>query len=358
MTPATTATMMDVPLTLEAIVSRAESAGDQAEIVSRRPDKRVTRTTYPAVAARARRLARALVGSGVAPGDRVATLMWNHSEHLECYLGIPLSGAVMHTLNLRLHPLEIAYIAKDARDRYVIVDDCLLPLLQKTMAAGAAFERVFVVGEVPEGYESYEALLAGAPDDAALPSLDERAAAATCYTSGTTGVPKGVVYSHRSTILHSLVSALPDSLDLSRGDTIMPVVPMFHVNAWGIPYGAALAGSKMVLPGRHLDGASLAALFNQEGVTVGCGVPTVWLGLLQHLRASGEKLTTIRRIMTGGSAAPPLLIEAFRDEYDAVVEHGWGMTELSPVGTYNAPKPAQSGLTGGAAVRHTLKQGR
>ena len=197
-----------------------------------------------------------------------------------------------------------------------------------------------------------------ADDDYAWPEFDENTASALCYTSGTTGRPKGVLYSHRSTVLHAYAIALPDVLDLRATSRILPVVPMFHVNAWGIPYATALTGATLVLPGRHLDGASLARLFNEERVTMSCGVPTVWLGLLNHLRASGEKLATVKRIMTGGSAAPPLLIEAFRDEYGVAVEHGWGMTELSPVGTYNAPKPAQAGLVGEPAVRHMLKQGR
>ena len=214
--------------------------------------------------------------------------------------------------------------------------------------------------DLPRGMRllCYDDLMAAADDDYAWPEFDENTASALCYTSGTTGRPKGVLYSHRSTVIHAYAIALPDVLDLRATSRILPVVPMFHVNAWGIPYATALTGAALVLPGRHLDGASLARLFNQERVTMSCGVPTVWLGLLQHLRSSGEKLATVKRIMTGGSAAPPLLIEAFRDEFGVAVEHGWGMTELSPVGTYNAPKPAQVGLSGEPAVRHMLKQGR
>jgi fatty-acyl-CoA synthase len=204
----------------------------------------------------------------------------------------------------------------------------------------------------------HDALVDDAGDDYDWPALDENTASALCYTSGTTGRPKGVLYSHRSTILHAYAVALPDVLNLRATTRILPVVPMFHVNAWGIPYSAALTGATLVLPGRHLDGASLTGIFNSERVTMSCGVPTVWLGLLQHLRSSGDRLETVKLIMTGGSAAPPLLIDAFRDEYGVTVEHGWGMTELSPVGTYNAPKPAQSGLAGEAATRHMLKQGR
>jgi fatty-acyl-CoA synthase len=204
----------------------------------------------------------------------------------------------------------------------------------------------------------YDTLMDAGSDDYAWPEFDENTASALCYTSGTTGRPKGVLYSHRSTVIHAYAVALPDVLDMRATSRILPVVPMFHVNAWGIPYATALTGAALVLPGRHLDGASLARMLNQERVTMTCGVPTIWLGLLQHLRSSGEKLATVKRIMTGGSAAPPLLIEAFRDEFGVAIEHGWGMTELSPVGTYNAPKPPQVGLSGEPAVRHMLKQGR
>jgi fatty-acyl-CoA synthase len=204
----------------------------------------------------------------------------------------------------------------------------------------------------------YDTLLDTETDDYVWPTFDENTASALCYTSGTTGRPKGVIYSHRSTILHAYAGALPDVLNLRATSRVLPVVPMFHVNAWGIPYGAALTGAALVLPGRHLDGASLTRIFNEERVSFSCGVPTIWLGLLQHLRSSGERLQTVTRIMTGGSAAPPLLIDAFRDEYGISVEHGWGMTELSPVGTFNAPKSAQVGLTGQDATRHMLKQGR
>jgi acyl-CoA synthetase (AMP-forming)/AMP-acid ligase II len=204
----------------------------------------------------------------------------------------------------------------------------------------------------------YDTLLGEADEDHVWRSFDENSASALCYTSGTTGRPKGVLYSHRSTIIHAYAVALPDVLDLRATSRALPVVPMFHVNAWGIPYAAALTGSALVLPGRHLDGATLTGILNEEQVSLTCGVPTIWLGLLQHLRSSGQRLDTVKRIMTGGSAAPPLLIDAFRDEYGVAVEHGWGMTELSPVGTYNAPKQAQAGLSGEAATRHMLKQGR
>jgi fatty-acyl-CoA synthase len=336
-----TATMMDVPLTIDLVVDRAERWMGNGEVVSRRPDKSLHRTTYGAIAKRARKLARALVGSGITKGDRVATLMWNHAEHLEAYFGIPLAGAVTHTLNLRLHPEEIAYIATNARDRFLIVDDVLLPLYDKIVAAGAKFEKVFVVGTGPRGnHASYEDLLAGASDATQLPTLAESDALGTCYTSGTTGKSKGVVYSHRSTVLHSLVAALPDALDLSRADTLLPVVPMFHVNAWGLPFIAAFTGTKLVFPGPHLDPPSLLDLLASERVTVAAGVPTIWLGIREQLDANPGKwpLQPGLRMIVGGSAAPEQLIRDF-DRLGLTLIHAWGMTETSPIGTVSRVPP-------------------
>jgi len=355
-----TNTMMDVPLTIDLVVDRAERWMADAEVVSRRPDKQVTRTTYRAVVGRARRLARALVGAGIKRGDCVATLMWNHSEHLEAYFGIPLAGAVTHTLNLRLHPEEIAYIANDARDRFVIVDDVLLPLLDKVIAAGGKFERVIVVGKAPDAgdREPYERFLDGARDDAALPVLAESDGLATCYTSGTTGKPKGVVYSHRSTMLHTLVAALPDALDLSRADTLMPVVPMFHVNAWGLPYIAALMGAKLVFPGPHLDPASLLDLLATERVTCAAGVPTIWLGIREAMDAAPDhwKLTPGLRMIVGGSAAPEQLIRDF-DRLGMTLIHAWGMTEMSPIGLVSRVPPGLADADEDTRYRLRAKQG-
>ncbi len=351
------ATMMDVPLTIDLVVDRAERWTSGGEVVSRRPDRRITRTTYGEVAARARKLARALVGAGIKRGDRVATLMWNHSEHLECYFGIPLSGGVTHTLNLRLHPDEIAFIANDAGDRYLIVDDCLLPLLDKIVAAGGKFERIIVVG-VAGDREGYETFLATEQMTTALPTLAESDALAICYTSGTTGKPKGVVYSHRSTILHSIVSAIPDSLGISRADTLLPVVPMFHVNAWGLPYTAALVGAKLVFPGPHLDAASLLELFQNEKVTIGAGVPTIWLGIREALDASPGtwKLQPGLKMIVGGSAAPEQLIRDF-DRLGMTLLHAWGMTETSPIGTVARVPPHLADADEATRYRLRAKQG-
>ena len=335
-----TATMMEVPLTIDLVVDRAERWMGNGEVVSRRPDKTLHRTTYKAICVRARRLARALVGAGVRRGDRIATLMWNHAEHLECYFGIPLAGAVTHTLNLRLHPDEIAFIANDADDRFLIVDDVLLPLYDKIVAAGGRFERVFVVGDHAGPHDGYADLLEDADDRAALPVLAESDALGVCYTSGTTGKPKGVVYSHRSTILHSLVAGLPDALALARGDTLLPVVPMFHVNAWGLPFVAALAGARLVFPGPHLDPTSLLDLIADERVTVAAGVPTIWLGIREAMDAAPGRwaLQPGLRMIVGGSAAPEQLIRDF-DRLGMTLIHAWGMTETSPIGLVSRVPP-------------------
>ena len=349
--------MMDVPLTIDLVVDRAERWTCGGEVVSRRPDRSLTRTTYGEVAKRSRRLARALVAAGIRRGDRVATLMWNHSEHLECYFGIPLSGGVTHTLNLRLHPDEIAYIVNDAGDRFAIVDDCLLPLFDKVVAAGGRFERVIVVGAAGD-HEPYEKFLSTASDGTVLPKLAETDPLGVCYTSGTTGKPKGVVYSHRSTVLHSIVEALPDALALSRADTLLPVVPMFHVNAWGLPYACALVGAKLVFPGPYLDGPSLLDLFVSEKVTIGAGVPTIWLGIREALDASPGKwpLQPGLRMIVGGSAAPEQLIRDF-DRLGMTLLHAWGMTETSPIGLVSRLPPHLANADEDTRYRMRAKQG-
>ena len=354
------ATMMNFPLTLGHILERAGKLFPESEIVSRLPDRSLHRYRYADFHRRARRLAAALARLGLKRGERVATLMWNHYAHLEAYFGIPCAGGVVHTLNLRLHPDDIAYIANHAADRFLIVDDVLLPLYDKFKGA-AKFERVYVVpltgAAVPPGFENYEALVGGGRTRK-LPRLKEADAAGMCYTSGTTGRPKGVVYSHRALVLHSLASALPDVMGLSNHDTVTPVVPMFHVNAWGIPFTAAMVGAKLAFPGPHLDAASLLDLYQSEQVTLTAGVPTIWAGILQALEQEPGrwKLTPGMRMVVGGAAAPESMIRAF-DRFNLRVLHGWGMTETTPVASVNYVKRELGGLAGDGQYAQRAKQG-
>ncbi len=329
--------MDDFPLSLTAVVERAEQLSSHRPVVSRRPDGSIHRTTMGEAAARSRRLAAALAELGIGEGDRVATMMWNQPEHLEAYFAVPLMGAVIHTLNPRLHRDELCFIAADAEDRAIIVDETLLEMLEPVRERWN-FDHVIVVsysGSVPEGTIDYESLLESAPEELpAWPRLDESRAAAMCYTSGTTGRPKGVVYSHRSAVLHSLVAALPDSLGVSSRDVILPVVPMFHANAWGLIYAAALAGAGLVLPGPKLDSESVLELLAQEHVTMTAGVPTVWMALLQSIDAEPDRwdLSALQRLVVGGSAVPRSLLEGF-DRHGLTIIQAWGMTETSPLGS-------------------------
>jgi fatty-acyl-CoA synthase len=330
--------MMDFPLTLTHFLERARTLHGGTEIVSRRPDRSLHRYTYADFYKRACRLAGALKRLGVKPGDRVASLCWNHHQHLELYLAVPAMGAVLHTLNLRLHPNDLGYIARHAEDRVLVVDRSLLPLYEKFASAVPSIERVIVVpddGPAPNGRLDYEQLLAPEPDTFAFPELEERTAAMLCYTSGTTGNPKGVLFSHRSTVLHTLVSCMSDVLGVCGADTVLPVVPMFHAAAWGLPYDAVATGAKIVLPGPHLDPASLLDLMAQERVTVAGGVPTIWIGILALLDQEPKRwdLSAMRTMAIGGSAAPPALIDGFLKRHGLLVTHAWGMSELNPVGT-------------------------
>ena len=330
-------TMMDFPLTLSTILERAGRCFPRVEIVSRQPDRSLRRTTWADVYRRARRLASALEQAGMRKSERVATLMWNQPNHLEAYFGIPVAGGVVHTLNLRLHPEEIAFIARHAGDRFLIVDDVLYPMFQK-FSDLVKFERVWVNSfggcDLPAGVEKYEDLLANAPAEFAYPRLDEDDAAAMCFTSGTTGRSKGVVYSHRALVLHSFAECMADTFAISHEETLMPVAPMFHANAWGIPYAAAMAGAKLVLPGPHVDPESLLDLMESERVTLACGVPTVWIGVLGALeKYPGRwKFAGPIRLACGGTAPPEALIRGL-DRIGLHLIHLWGMTETTPLAT-------------------------
>jgi fatty-acyl-CoA synthase len=333
--------MMDFPLTLTHFLERARTFYARTEVVSRNPDRTLTRSTYGDLHVRASKLSGALQRLGVRQGDRVATLSWNHGRHLEAYFGVPAMGAVVHTLNLRLHPNELSYIANHAEDKVLIVDRSLLPLWQKFATQVRCIEHVIVVPDLPpSGAETgaeldYEELLAAERPDYAFPHLDERTAAMICYTSGTTGNPKGVIYSHRSMTLHTLVSCMPDVLGVRESDTILPVVPMFHAAAWGLPYAAVATGAKLVFPGPHLDPTSLLDLMAGEKVTLAGGVPTIWLGILQLLDQDPKPwdLSAMRSMVIGGAAAPPALIDGFDKRHGLKVTHAWGMTEMDPLGT-------------------------
>ncbi len=325
--------MDDFQLTLTSLVERAEQLSPARPVVSRRLDGSLVRVTIGESAGRARRLAGALAALGVRDGDRVATLLWNQVEHLELYFAVPLMGAVIHTLNPRLHPDVLGHIAADAEDRVIVVDESLLGVLD---AIAWEFEHVIVVshsGSVPEASVDYELLIASA-QPVSWRRIGERRAAVMCYTSGTTGRPKGVVYSHRALVLHSLVAALPDVHGVGSRDVILPVVPMFHANAWGLPYTAALAGAGLVLPGPRLDPVSLLDLLASEGVTFTAGVPTVWMAVLEALDDEPDRwdLSALQRLSLGGAPTPRHLLEGF-DRHGLTIVQGWGMTETSPLGT-------------------------
>jgi acyl-CoA synthetase (AMP-forming)/AMP-acid ligase II len=357
--------MMDMPLLISGLLQHADRHHGDVEIVSKNVDGSLHRYTYREAHARARRLANALKTLGVRRHDRIATLAWNGYRHFEIYYAVAGSGAVIHTINPRLFPEQIAYIAGHAEDQYVFFDLTFAPLVEKlaprlkgvkgyvAMCGRDALPKAAIPNLL-----CYEELVEKEKADYAWPAFDERTAACLCYTSGTTGNPKGALYSHRSTILHAYGAALPDALNLSARDVVLPVVPMFHVNAWGLPYSCALAGAKMVFPGPHLDGRSLHQLFESEGVTMSAGVPTVWLGLLNYMKEQKLKFSTLKRTVIGGSACPPAMIKAFQDEYGVEVLHAWGMTEMSPLGTVTTFKARHAAW--GKEARDALqsKQGR
>jgi fatty-acyl-CoA synthase len=380
--------MMDFPLTLAAIFRRAERIFPRRSIVTRRADKSIHRHTYADFADRTRRLARALQSLGLRSGDRVATLGWNHYQHLEAYFGIPMAGGVLHTLNLRLHPDELAFIVNDADDQVVLVDHVLLPLWEK-VAPQTRVRHTIVLG-APGGSKDpplpghgsvnaasgrgesldspardtrrldYETLLCDAEPLGDSPDPDEHTAAAMCYTTGTTGKPKGVLYSHRALVLHSFASSLSSCLSIGEHDIVLPVVPMFHANAWGLPYTCAMMGSGLVLPGPHLDPGSLLELLARERVTVTAGVPTIWMGILQVLDSNpgAHDLSALRSMIVGGSAIPRVLIEAFDKRHGLRVVHAWGMTEMAPLGTTSHTPPDMGDAPEELQYQQRAKQGR
>ena len=358
--------MQDQPLLISSLIEFAERHHGEGEIVSRRVEGDIHRTTYRDLAARARRVANALDALALQFSDRVATLAWNGYRHMELYFGVSGSGRVLHTINPRLHPSQIAWIMNHAEDRVLCFDLSFLPLVQAVQGKCPTVKHwVALCGaeHLPqdsgiEGLVSYEDWIGAASDSYAWPQFDENTASSLCYTSGTTGDPKGVLYSHRSTTLHAYAAALPDVMGISSRDAVLPVVPMFHVNAWGIPYSAALTGCKVVFPGPAMDGKSLYELMEAEGVTYAAGVPTIWQMLLSYVGAQGLKFSTLKRTVIGGSACPPAMITAFQEGYGVEVLHAWGMTEMSPLGTLCTLKNRQLGLSQEERNKILQKQGR
>ncbi len=358
--------MQSQPLLISNLIVHADRHHHGTEIVSRRVEGDIHRTTWGQIAARARRVANALDSLHLSFGDRVGTLAWNGYRHLELYFGVSGSGRVLHTLNPRLHPEQLVWIVNHADDRALCFDMTFLPLVQAVHAKCPGVKHWIALCDADKlpadtgipGLLSYEAWIGGAADTYTWPEFDENCASSMCYTSGTTGNPKGAVYSHRSTLLHAYGAALPDALGCSARDSILPVVPMFHVNAWGLPYSAAAVGCKLVFPGPALDGKSVYELIEGEQVTMAAGVPTVWQMLLGHMQAGGLKFSTLKRTVIGGSACPPAMIAAFNDTYGVEVLHAWGMTEMSPLGTVCTLKNAQVALPADEKMKVRLKQGR
>lgn len=333
--------MMQMPLSISSLLVHAARHHGDSEIVSKRVEGDIHRTSWAEVELRSRKLAQALQRLGCEPGERVGTLAWNGYRHVEIYYAVSGAELVCHTINPRLFPQQVAWIINDAQDKILFVDLNILPLVEKLAPTLPALKHVVLMcgrdnmprEPVLDNLLCYEDLIEAEDGHYTWPAFDENTAASICYTSGTTGNPKGAVYSHRSTVLHAYASALPDSMCLRATDAMLPVVPMFHVNAWGVPYAAALVGCKLVLPGHHLDGASLYELMEKEQVTISAGVPTIWQGLLNHVQTNNLKFSSFKTTVIGGSACPPSMLRTFEDDYNVEVVHAWGMTELSPIGT-------------------------
>jgi acyl-CoA synthetase (AMP-forming)/AMP-acid ligase II len=357
--------MMEKPLLITDIMRFAERNYPDVEIVSVTLDNPRHRCTWKDVFGRARQLANALAAAGVKPGDRIGSIAWNDYRHLELYYAVSCMGAIMHTINPRLFPEQLEYIINHAEDKLLFVDPTLLPVLAPLQGKTPSVEKVILLGSdatIPDAVkgklESYDSFIAGHSDEYDWPVLDERQASSLCYTSGTTGHPKGVLYSHRSNVLHAYAGCLPDAIGVSGRDTILAVVPMFHANAWGLPYNAAMVGSKVVLPGPKMgDPETIVSLMNDEQVTLAAGVPTVWTLLLNYLAQTGKKLETLKSTLVGGSAVPLSMIQTFAEKHGVQVLQGWGMTEMSPLGTVCSLRPEMESLPTEERYRIHTKQG-
>jgi fatty-acyl-CoA synthase len=357
--------MQDWPLTVDKLLDHAGEWHGAREVVTRSVEGPIVRTTYAEIRERAKRLSNALIGLGIEPGDRVATLAWNSGRHMEAWYAIMGIGAVCHTLNPRLFADQLCYIINHAQDRVIFTDLTFLPTLIEHRARMPSVERFIVLTDEGrmkdvglEGALSSEGLIERNSPDCAWGGFDEQTACGLCYTSGTTGNPKGVLYSHRSNFLHTLVTLQHDVMGLSVRDTVLAVVPMFHANAWGLTFSCPAVGAKLVMPGPKMDGASILELLETEGVTFSAAVPTVWQMLLAHLKATGARLTTLKRVVIGGSAVPEAIIRAFHDDYGVDVVHAWGMTETSPLGTLSTATPEIAALSFDEQMPYKLKQGR
>jgi 3-(methylthio)propionyl---CoA ligase len=357
--------IQDRPLLISSLIEYAAENHGDVEIVSRSVEGPIHRTNYREVNFRAKKMAQALLNLGVEFGDRVGTMAWNGYRHLEVYFGISSMGSVCHTINPRLFPEQITYIANHAEDKFIFVDLTFVPLLEAVQDQLTATEGFIIMADeahMPEttlrNVHCYETLINAEDGNYEWPIFDENSASSLCYTSGTTGNPKGVLYGHRSTVLHSFCVCTQDGLAVGNRDAILPVVPMFHANAWGLPYAAAMAGAKMVMPGAAMDGKSIYELLEQEKVTLSAGVPTVWLMLLGYVNENNLKFSTMNRTVIGGSAAPRSMVEAFVEGHGVEVCHAWGMTEMSPLGTTGNLLKKHDNLSDAEKIDIRLKQGR